>query len=193
MDEDLFGDILNLEDNYYQDGHRLGVEDGSRAGRIEGRTFGLEKGFDKFFEMGKLHGKSQIWTARLHSSEAPSGENEKSAQVGSITNIEGASTVKKLPDNARLEKHIRTLFALTELESLSTSNDEDDVSEFDDRFKRAVSKAKVIENIIGEQNGDAESSQGQKSTERKGVKLSRAATAEKNIEDFGLGRAASSS
>jgi len=183
MDEDLFDDLLNLEDNYYQDGYRLGVDDGSRTGRIEGRTFGLEKGFDKFFEMGKLHGKSQIWSSRL----------PKPAEESLQVKVAAEAHVKTLPENSRLEKHIRTLFALTELESLSTSNGEDDVSEFDDRFKRAVSKAKVVENIIGEHGQEQETGGVNGPAERKGVKLSRAAAAEKNIEDFGLAKLPASS
>jgi hypothetical protein len=188
MSEDLFDDLFNLEDNYYQDGYRLGVEDGSRAGRIEGRTFGLEKGFEKFFEIGRLQGTSQIWSARLppqststqNNANQPAAESEKEARSGQV------NVIKMLPDNDRLAKHIRTLSALTELESLSTENTEDAVSEFDDRLKRAAAKVRVIETIIGER-GLEESPTRNRDTKQSGVKLSRAlVSAEKNIEDFGV-------
>jgi hypothetical protein len=186
MTDDLFEDLHNLEENYYQDGYRLGVEDGSRTGRIEGRTFGLEKGFEKFFEMGKLHGKAQILTVRLPPISATSTEHESMKHEGDTSTPEENGAIKKLPNNERLAKHIRTLFALSELESLSTENNEDAVSEFDDRFKRAVAKAKVIENIVGERNVGETSTQAE--SKRAGVKISRASTSvqEKNIEDFGM-------
>jgi hypothetical protein len=188
MDQDLFDDLLNLEDTYYQDGYRLGVEDGSRAGRIEGRTFGLEKGFEKFFEMGKLHGKSQIWNARLPVSTSTSSNKTAELKAQAEMGEEGvqSNVIKMLPDNARLAKHIRTLFALTELESLSTENNEDAVSDFDDRFKRAVAKAKVIENIVGERGPEGAAQGPEADSKRSAVKLTSASTLEKNIEDFGI-------
>jgi hypothetical protein len=141
-EEDMFDDLLNLEEKYYQDGYTLGMKDGSQAGRIEGRTFGLEKGFEKFFEMGKLGGKAFVLEARLPSSASINLNTEARAK-----------NVKMLPNNERLAKHIRMMSGLTELESLSTKNGEDEVSEFDDRLKRADAKAKVIENIVGDARG----------------------------------------
>jgi hypothetical protein len=45
---DPFDSVLNLEDDLYTSAYALGAADGSRAGRVEGRIFGLEKGFEKF-------------------------------------------------------------------------------------------------------------------------------------------------
>jgi hypothetical protein len=181
MEEDMFEDLLNLEDTYYQDGYRLGVEDGTRAGRIEGRTFGLEKGFEKFFGMGRLQGKAQVWEARLPGTQDDTSRSlEGQAATISIptTTLEekpSASqhvTVTPLATNVRLAKHIHTLAALTELASLSTANTEDAVSDFDDRLKRALAKSKVIETITGEHQ-DASRASG-------------SAGGEKSIEDFGI-------
>lgn len=55
-EDDILSSLLNLEDKYHAEGYAAGVSDGSRAGRIEGRTFGLEKGFEKFTELGRLGG-----------------------------------------------------------------------------------------------------------------------------------------
>ncbi|KIW05103.1 uncharacterized protein PV09_03660 [Verruconis gallopava] len=177
MNEGIFDEILNLEENYYREGYCLGVEDGERAGRIEGRTFGLEKGFEKFFEMGRLHGKSQIWNKRLpmaYPKKAEGGEAE-------------SHELTLLPDNERLAKHIRTLDSLTDLESLSTENNEDSVSDFDDRLNRAIAKIKVIENIIGDRSSHLNQSEPHIKTRRAGIKLSRDAISnEKNIEDIGF-------
>lgn len=207
MDEDEFDSLLNLEDNFYDEGYKQGVEDGSRAGRIEGRQFGLEKGFEKYLAMGRLHGKACVWGARmpatLHTqSQNPSASKSQTsdpAQPFEEEKEEGTDTTAKpkaglipLPANERLEKHIRTLWALTEHESLSTENNEDSVSDFDDRFKRAQSKAKVIQNIIGERDVDStretapEDDAGASSAKSRGIKIARATTTEKNMEDFGV-------
>ena len=134
---DIFADVLNLEDQYYQEGYDLGVTDGSKSGRIEGRLFGLQKGFEKFLEMGKLSGRAAVWEARLpFSNTIPTSSPE--------------SRVPELSANERLRKHVERLAALSDPNDLSTKNNEDDVSEFDDRLKDAKAKATLISRIVGE-------------------------------------------
>jgi hypothetical protein len=203
MSDDLFDGILNLEDESYEEGYQLGVADGSRAGRIEGRVFGLEKGFEKFIEIGRIHGKACVWGARLSADKVPvpkpsepmgcqsivtDGEGKIQKEDGSGIHPDTPVTMENLPSNRRLEKHIRTLFALVEPESMSTQNTEDAVSDFDDRYKRALSKVKVIENIIGEHTtGHKEKISDKKPSQTSSsVRLTRAEQGEKNIEDFGI-------
>lgn len=158
MDEDPFDSLLGLEDQFYEEGYKLGVADGTQAGHIEGRLFGLEKGFEKFLEMGKLHGRSVVWASRLPGTDNKGQDHIKShpethtaqAESQPVDNLSGQASLSPLPDSVRLEKHLRTFHALVELESLSTQNKEECVSDFDDRLKRAMGKAKIIEKIIGE-------------------------------------------
>lgn len=65
---DLFDSLFSLEETFYREGYELGLADGKRAGLIEGRLTGLERGFEKFAQMGRLHGKCVIWAGRLPSS-----------------------------------------------------------------------------------------------------------------------------
>jgi hypothetical protein len=203
MDEDIFDSLLHLEDGYYNDGYRLGVEDGSRAGRIEGRVFGLEQGFEKFLEMGKLNGRACVWAARMPQKATMEGSLKQESQPENPNQSEGERTSSAQPGvgeslrvapfqpNSRLEKHISILYGLSEAESLSTENTEDTVSDFDDRFKRAQSKAKVIETIIKEREVDLgteaiENKKKASGSKSDGVHVTKAAAAEKNMEDFGL-------
>ena len=160
-DNDPFNTLFTLEDEFYTQGYNLGVSDGSRAGLIEGRFFGLEKGFEKYASMGKLHGRAVIWTGRLPvTSDTPVSVRQDASAVDTHSNREsmkpevgnspGRTKAPGLPANTRLEKHIRTLYALTEPESLSTANDEHSVSGFDERFNRATGKFKVIEKLTDE-------------------------------------------
>ena len=165
IEDDPFSSLLTLEDKFYKEGYDLGVSDGSRAGLIEGRFFGLEKGFDKYASMGKLYGRAVIWTRRLpvtRDTLVSDGQDASSADMDRTLGSNGGSIkleVEQLPErarasglpaNMRLEKHVRTLYALTEPESLSVANNEDSVSEFDDRFNRAVGKIKVIQRLTDE-------------------------------------------
>lgn len=178
MEDDIFDSLLNLEDEFYDEGYQLGVADGSRAGHIEGRVFGLEKGFEKYVTMGKLQGRSVVWSGRLprarQQREAIVRENadpsdsdknkqtlqEEEDQKSSSIDATSAIRLPTLPDNPRLEKHVRTLYALVEAASLSTRNTEEAVSDFDDRQKRATAKAKIIERLVGEAGYDDASNDG---------------------------------
>src|SRR5690242_14397423 len=118
--EDPFEDLLNLEEQFYQDGYKQGQEDGIRAGRIEGRGLGLEKGFQKFFESGRLYGRAIVWANRLPKDNEQHDKltattqtvpGERSTQQASKEGSE-EQNLPPLPHNARLEKHITTLYAL---------------------------------------------------------------------------------
>ncbi|KAH7030435.1 hypothetical protein B0J12DRAFT_583264 [Macrophomina phaseolina] len=149
-DTDPFDALLSLEDQYYAEGHALGVADGTRAGLIEGRVFGLEKGFEKFLAMGQLHARSAVWAARLPASSLPPVPPHQQQEQQPASPLQPSNALPQLSTNPRLAKHISTLHALTEPASLSTQNDEDAVSEFDDRWKRAQAKAKMVEKMVGE-------------------------------------------
>ncbi|KAL8832312.1 MAG: hypothetical protein Q9170_004924 [Blastenia crenularia] len=177
MTTDPFDELFELENIFCKEGYELGVQDGTRAGRIEGRLFGLEKGFDKYIAMGKLHARSVVWSGRIASPQQRSDERKETEDQEQLSGglsaesqlSEGqdrkstrsdlyvqavSSSLPQILYNPRLEKHIRTLYALTEPASLSTDNSEDAVSDFDDRLKRADGKVKIIEKLVGEVSTD---------------------------------------
>lgn len=137
MDVDPFDSLLNLEEDFYNEGYQLGVADGARAGYLEGRAFGIEKGFEKFRAMARIYGRASVWASRM-------------AHTPTRGDTDVESTLSPLPNNPRLEKHIQTLLALVDPSSLSMENEEDAVSQFDDRLNRAKAKVKLIEKLIGE-------------------------------------------
>ncbi|KAL8778113.1 MAG: hypothetical protein Q9213_007556 [Squamulea squamosa] len=172
MTSDPLEELLGLEDTFYKQGYDLGVQDGSRTGRIEGRLFGLTSTFEKFSNMGNLHGRSVIWSHRLPIPQPvsePAKVNDHQEAQALKAPFTGSPTVRResglfdhsptntstslpqIPHNPRLERHIRTLYALTEPASLSTDNTEDAVSDFNDRLKRAEGKVKIIEKLLGEE------------------------------------------
>jgi hypothetical protein len=205
-EDDIFEAALNLEDTSYAKGYAQGVADGSRAGRIEGRIFGLEKGFEKFLEMGRLNGRASVWAARLKASsmtDSGSAANSVSEhdsmglekptdEAANVSDIDiSHANLLPLLSNPRLEKHVRSLLQLTDRMEISTANDEDSVADFDDRIKRARSKTKVIERLLGEASlstispGASSESRGAE----RGIRVVRAPRqpgTDRNIEDFGL-------
>ena len=150
-EEDPFDKILGLEDDFYKEGFDLGVNDGKRAGMVDGRLFGLEKGFEKYITMGRLHGRATVWAGRLSGSHG--GIPHTAEKRDDSTGAKPRETLALL-NHPRLETHVRGLYALTELDSLSTGNTEDSVADFDDRLKRAEGKRKVIEKLTGEARHD---------------------------------------
>lgn len=194
-DDDLFDGALNLEDRSYEEGYQLGVADGSHAGRIEGRVFGLEKGFQKFLEAGRLHGKACSWGARISgdastpasqdNAETPAADDSATTGASSPTSTK-ADAAMKLPllgKNQRLEKHILALYQLVDPETMATANTEEVVNDFDDRYRRALAKSKIIESIIGEQPG-AVGSNSEEAAAQRASRSTGPAQSERHIEDF---------
>jgi len=140
--EDLFEDALNVESRFHQQGYNDGLKEGAEQGLAEGRAFGMQNGFDKFFESGRLAGKSVVWANRL-----PSNDNKRHAEVAASTDAQ-AETLSPLPNNARLEKNINSLFSLVDPKTLSTENSDAAVQDFDDRLKKAQGKERVIERVV---------------------------------------------
>ena len=160
FEDDPFDEILNLEQDFYRDGYELGVQDGKKAGMVEGRFFGLEKGFEKFMTMGDMHGRADVWARRLKTNDMREGADDLKSDKVPIKDPAPLGNLDKSPatghplsmENPRLVGHVRHLYALTELDTFSSKNGEDEVADFDDRLKRAEGKIKVIERIIGERN-----------------------------------------
>ncbi|SCU99274.1 LAME_0G02520g1_1 [Lachancea meyersii CBS 8951] len=51
-----FGDVLNLEDQYYQDGFQEGRKENLTHNLIEGKQYGLQVGFQRFLLVGLIQG-----------------------------------------------------------------------------------------------------------------------------------------
>ncbi|KAL2152686.1 hypothetical protein VTH82DRAFT_5870 [Thermothelomyces myriococcoides] len=172
---DPFDSLLTLEDQFYTEGYDQGMADGLVAGRTEGRQLGLERGFQKFVEAGRMQGRAIVWANRLRlghgqgnrqgdhhsrtaepgvegSGRGSSGRDGEQWGTASLPAAAAAAelSLPPLPDNPRLRKHITTLYALAETESLSTENTDEAVNDFDDRLRRAQGRFKVIERMTGE-------------------------------------------
>lgn len=163
---DPFDDILNLEEQYYRDGYEEGLKDGVEAGRIEGYSLGLRKGFEKFAEAGRLQSKAIVWANRIPKYQhrrqltQPTQDNNNTSEQGApsedVETKEAGSdetSARQLPviqSNLRLEKNIEMLYGLVEPGTLSTDNDDESVNDFDSRVKGALGKQRIIERVIGE-------------------------------------------
>ncbi|KAF2018063.1 hypothetical protein BU24DRAFT_491107 [Aaosphaeria arxii CBS 175.79] len=186
--EDPFDSLLTLEDNLYTAAYSLGVSDGAHAGRIEGRIFGLEKGFEKFASMGELHGRACVWGSRIPSlvktptttasqvNDADDGQLATEGKEGKGGDGE-AKGLPELKETERLRRNVSTLHGLTDPLTFSTLNTEDAVADFDDRFKRAGAKAKIIERSVSESDAQQQQqisgSQGPSSAKTAGPKKGR--------------------
>jgi hypothetical protein len=91
-----------------------------------------------------------------------------------------------LPLTTRLTTHISLLHGLTDPLTFSTLNEEEAVADYDDRFKRASAKAKMIERIVGEKDGvEGEKEKGGASSKGShSMKVMKEKKEEGNIEDF---------
>lgn len=165
MESNLLDDLLDLEEDFYKEGHDLGVADGAHAGYTEGTVFAVEKGFEKFVEMGRLYGKALVWAQRLADSNASKNLNLNNEAGGASTVLQQASekegaileptacrAMLNFPPSSRLAKNIDTLLELVDPASLVMENTEEAVTDVDERLKGAAIKAKLIQRALGERD-----------------------------------------
>jgi Essential protein Yae1, N terminal len=155
MSDDLLDSVLDLEEDSYQAGFDEGKADGAEAGYAEGLTFGIEKGYQKALEIGKLHGRALMLNACLFDPISTSDNTTISSEsnMDDDANISKFPGLPTLPDNPRLKKHVETLLKLTDPDTLSADNSDEAVDDFDERMKKAIAKAKVIDKLIAEPCG----------------------------------------
>ena len=139
--DDFFDDVLHVESRFHEQGYNEGLKDGAQHGLAEGRAFGLQKGFEKFLESGKLAGKSVVWANRLPRSDGQEKGTQQAAKAST------SPSLTPLPNNARLEKNINSLYSLVDPNITSVENSDAAVQDFDDRLKRAQGKERIIERV----------------------------------------------
>lgn len=165
---DLLDGPLDIEEQFYREGLDLGVADGATAGYTEGSVFGVEKGFEKFFELGRLYGKALVWAQRA--ADSPAGAMGGTANAANAASTGSASSrtadaaptdpsickdMPRLARSARLAKNLSTLLELVDPASLAMQNTEEAVNDADERLKGAALKAKLIQRALGEREDAA--------------------------------------
>lgn len=174
----LLESLLDLEEDFYKEGHDLGAADGAHAGYTEGSVFAVEKGFEKFVELGRLYGKALVWAQRLADSKQKSSTGDYTSSRMETTAAGGASQATTtttdgkdldislepsvcgemvtFPSSARLAKNLDILLELVDPASLVMANTEDAVTDVDERLKGAMIKAKLIQRALGEREDTAD-------------------------------------
>jgi hypothetical protein len=156
MADDLWDDVLDIEDQFYQEGFDAGAADGTHAGLVEGKIFGIEKGYDKALELGRLHGRALVWSYRLR--QGQNAASDASTTTGTPVAVaqedkdlsHAFSAMPALPKSARLEKNVESLLSLTNSKHVPTANDDESVERVEDLIMKATNKAKIISNTVGE-------------------------------------------
>ncbi|KAL4785087.1 hypothetical protein BJX76DRAFT_193390 [Aspergillus varians] len=158
MDNNLLESLLDLEEDFYKEGFTLGAVDGAEAGYTEGSVFAVEKGFEKFVELGKLYGKALVWAQRLaemkqntHETPSPNLESIMGMKEEAVSlHPSVCERMAKFPHSSRLAKNVDTLLELVDPASLPMQNTEEAVTDVDERLKGATIKAKLIQRAFGE-------------------------------------------
>lgn len=150
MENDPFDSLLEIEQEFYQEGYDAGLADGRHAGLVEGKVFGIEKGYEKALELGRLHGRALVWQRRSQDQIPASSMTTSTADSSSNSQLSHHLVCSTLPKNTRLGKHIEGLISMTGTASVAFDNSDEAVTNFDERISRAQAKAKVIAAIVGE-------------------------------------------
>lgn len=155
MADDLLGDVLELEDGFYNEGFEAGVADSAYAGMLEGKVFGIEKGYDKALELGKLNGRALVWQRRQQSTaqdaaEKPSHTTSGGTSASQSTLDDALQAMNGLGTTSRLVKQIETLMTLSDTKNVPNDNSDASVSQVEDAIAKSKAKAKIVAVAAGE-------------------------------------------
>ncbi|RHZ66214.1 Yae1 family protein [Aspergillus thermomutatus] len=167
MEKNLLDGLLDLEEEFYQEGYSLGAADGAQAGYTEGSVFAVEKGFEKFVELGRLYGKALVWAQRVADSDFSRHSSQESDETDALKTqpyneddllLEPfvCKEMLPLPASLRLVKNLEILLELVDPASLPMENTEEAVTDVDERLKGATVKAKLIQRALGEREETAD-------------------------------------
>ena len=145
---DPFDDLLELENGFYKEGYEAGVADSEYVGMIEGKVFGIEKGYEKVLELANLHGRATVWSQRLASSTIEMPKQSASVSGDSVSHLQ--RNLPGLPESVRLRKHVDNLLSLTDPNTLPKDNSDASVTGIDERVTKSKARAKMISTMIGE-------------------------------------------
>eukprot|EP01100_Stratorugosa_tubuloviscum_P015440 TRINITY_DN8918_c0_g1_i1.p1 TRINITY_DN8918_c0_g1~~TRINITY_DN8918_c0_g1_i1.p1 ORF type:complete len:144 (+),score=46.19 TRINITY_DN8918_c0_g1_i1:38-469(+) len=76
-DNDLFDNIINIEDNFYKNGFKNGEVDGQIVGIEHGRDVGFVKGVELGREIGRIIAFFVLWSSFLIQNPTYLKENQK--------------------------------------------------------------------------------------------------------------------
>lgn len=155
MTDDLLGGLLDLEEGFFKEGYEAGIADSEYAGTLEGKIFGIEKGYDKALELGKLHGRALVWLRRQQSTskeaaEASKGNADEVSSADSGTLHRALNAMSDLPKNSRLKKNIETLISMSDPANVPNDNSDESVSLVEDAIAKSKAKAKMVATVTGE-------------------------------------------
>ncbi|QQK46457.1 Essential protein Yae1, N-terminal [Penicillium digitatum] len=157
MEHNILDSLLDLEEQFYNEGYELGTADGAATGYTEGSVFAVEKGFEKFVEMGRLYGKALVWAQRLDfkTSEGAALQADGTTDTLSLDPSICKDMLSLPPHSTRLARNLQTLLELVDPATLDMSNTEEAVNDVDERLKGAATKAKLIQRALGEREDSA--------------------------------------
>ncbi|KAG5357126.1 hypothetical protein CJU90_5948 [Yarrowia sp. C11] len=123
--DDIFEDLFQLEDKFYEEGYSEGLEAGTKAGFAEGREFGVQTGYQRFLDLGLLQGRVAVWEEEVQ--ELPESKREKT--------VERLQQIKQL-----IHQEEPTYFL---------SNDGAVVHQYETMMKKAKAKVRTLAASIG--------------------------------------------
>lgn len=115
--------ILNLEQEYYEQGYQEGQDFSTKQQYIEGKEYGYQTGFQRFLIVGYIQGLLGSWKHNID-------DYEKGSK------------------NISLRNHLEQLGEL--VNNIPITNGADEVKLFETRINKARNKVRVIANICKE-------------------------------------------
>lgn len=136
-----FDELLNFEQQCYDQGYKEGLKKGKIQGHTEGRELGVQTGFQRYLSMGILQARSQIWHRESES------EQEKTA----VKNLQSMVATPELTNDPQVVEDIdrRIRLAKNKCRTLAASRQSPKVEVYEQRimYRRDADDTTAIEDM----------------------------------------------
>lgn len=131
--------VLDLEEQYYENGFTEGQENSVRENHLEGKAYGLQTGFQRFLVVGYIQGLIEVWD-KDKSKAVQNHLNQLKELVNDIPNTNGDKEVEQYEQAiSKARNKVRVLGTITK-----TS---EKVARLDNILKEVGGQLQVSENV----------------------------------------------
>ncbi|CAH2354332.1 protein Lto1p [[Candida] railenensis] len=136
-----FDQVLNLEEEYYNEGFKEGQEFSTKEQYIEGKEYGYQTGFQRFVMVGYMKGLLESWRELENpSSSLENHLNQLESLINTIQLTNGDEEVAIYEKNiSKARNKLRVIATLTK--------DSDKVNKLDELVKNVGGSLQVSENV----------------------------------------------
>ncbi|ODV85502.1 hypothetical protein CANARDRAFT_23035 [[Candida] arabinofermentans NRRL YB-2248] len=150
-----FDSVLNLEDQYYNEGFNEGQLEGSMKQFHEGKELGIQTGYQRLLIIGQLRTLVNYWIEKIDRLIESNTMGTESSSSDLSVSVVSVSVKKPKRDNHKVKKTLdglkMLLDSLYDNDKINLTNSDEDVQTYETILKKARAKVRSLSTVLGDE------------------------------------------